>query len=148
MQRVYLGSARLVKPRWLTALGEARVGAQLSRAGLDIEWLPETERRRARAEVTKLPSRAAAQRDAGAARIQDTSALHALSGSRLSPLRASLHVCADSCKSERSVARLTTSSAMSRPLGVSMTLGMLRKRGSRMIYRNTSNPIFPLPMCS
>jgi hypothetical protein len=75
VQTVYLGSARLEKPRWLTALGEARVGAQLSRAGLDIEWLPETERRRARAEVTKMLSRAAAQRDAGAARIQDTSAL-------------------------------------------------------------------------
>ena len=61
---------------------------------------------------------------------------------------ASLHVCTDSCKSERSVARLTTSSAMSRPLGVSRTLGMSRKRGSRMIYRKASNPIFPLPMCS
>lgn len=72
VQTVHLGSARLEKPRWLTALGEARVGAQLSRAGLDIEWLPETERRRARAEVTKMLSSAAAQRDVGAARIQDT----------------------------------------------------------------------------
>jgi hypothetical protein len=75
VQTVYLGSTRLEKPRWLTALGEALVGARLSRAGLDVEWLPETERRPARTEVTKMLSRAAAQRDVGAARIQDTWAL-------------------------------------------------------------------------
>ena len=42
----------------------------------------------------------------------------------------------------------STSSARSLPFGVSRTFGILRKRRSRMMNRNASRPIFPLPMCS